>query len=154
FRSLKSDGLRLEETQMQDAGRLFKLALIGLAAATRTVQLVDITITSVSSSVANRNYAAYAASKAGAAHVTRVLAAEWAASGVRVNALGPAVTPTPLATQILDDPITQDAALARIPMSRFGTPEDLLAAIIFLLAPGSRFITGQILYVDGGRTIS
>ncbi|MCU4161822.1 SDR family oxidoreductase [Acidiphilium sp. AL] len=113
-----------------------------------------ITITSVSSSVANRHYAAYAASKAGAAHVTRVLATEWAASGVRVNALGPAVTPTPLATQIFDDPIIRDAALAKIPMSRFGTPEDLLAAIIFLLAPGSRFVTGQILYVDGGRTIS
>ncbi|MDR3520602.1 MAG: SDR family oxidoreductase [Acidocella sp.] len=113
-----------------------------------------ITITSVSSSVANPNYAAYAASKAGAAHVTRVLALEWAAAGVRVNAIGPAVTPTPLAAQIIDDPATRSNALAKIPMQRFGTPDDLLAAVVFLLAPGAQFLTGQILYVDGGRTIS
>jgi NAD(P)-dependent dehydrogenase (short-subunit alcohol dehydrogenase family) len=113
-----------------------------------------VTITSVSSRVANPNYAAYAASKAGAAHMTRVLAVEWAAMGVRVNALGPAVTPTPLAVGIVGDPATRDAAINKIPMRRLGTPEDLLAATVFLLAPGSRFLTGQIMYVDGGRTIS
>ena len=113
-----------------------------------------IPITSVSSRIANPNYAAYAASKAGAAHVTRVLALEWAAAGVRVNAIGPAVTPTPLAAQIIDDPVTRNNALAKIPMQRFGTPQDLLAAVVFLLADGAKFLTGQILYVDGGRTIS
>ena len=113
-----------------------------------------VTIASVSSAVANPHYAAYAASKAAAAHLTRVLAVEWADHGVRVNAIGPAVTPTPLAAPILDNERTRTAALARIPMQRFGTPEDLLAATIFLLSPGSAFMTGQILYVDGGRTIS
>jgi NAD(P)-dependent dehydrogenase (short-subunit alcohol dehydrogenase family) len=112
-----------------------------------------VTLTSVSASVANRNYAAYAASKAAVAHLTRVLAVEWAAIGVRVNAIGPAVTPTPLAAPILEDAHTHAAALARIPMRRFGTPEDLIAATVFLLAPGSAFMTGQVLYVDGGRTI-
>jgi len=132
----------------------FRLARAAGASMVRRGRGSIVTITSVSSSVANRNYAAYAASKAGAAHVTRVLAAEWAEAGVRVNAVGPAVTPTPLAARIVDDPVARDAALARIPMKRFGTPEDLLAAIIFLLAPGSGFVTGQVLYVDGGRTIS
>lgn len=132
----------------------FRLARAAGAAMVRQGRGSIVTITSVSSHVANRNYAAYAASKAGAAQVTRVLAAEWAEAGVRVNALGPAVTPTPLAAGILGDPTIRDAALARIPMRRFGTPEDLLAAIVFLLAPGSRFVTGQVLYVDGGRTIS
>ncbi|HQT64052.1 MAG TPA: SDR family oxidoreductase [Acidocella sp.] len=113
-----------------------------------------ITITSVSSHVANQNYAAYAASKAGAAHLTRVLALEWAAAGVRVNAIGPAVTPTPLAAPIIDNPTTRDAAFAKIPMQRFGTPDDLLASVVFLLADGAKFLTGQIIYVDGGRTIS
>lgn len=113
-----------------------------------------VTITSVSSSVVNPNYAAYAASKAGAAQVTRVLAAEWAAAGVRVNAVGPAVTPTPLTAGIVGDPTTREDAISRIPMKRLGAAEDLLAAIVFLLAPGSRFMTGQVLYVDGGRTIS
>jgi NAD(P)-dependent dehydrogenase (short-subunit alcohol dehydrogenase family) len=113
-----------------------------------------VTLASVSSTVANPNYAAYAASKAAAAHLTRVLAVEWAALGVRVNAIGPAVTPTPLAAPILDDERQRAAALARIPMGRFGSPDDLVAAAIFLLAPGSAFVTGQILYVDGGRSIS
>ncbi len=113
-----------------------------------------ITLASVSSTVANPNYAAYAASKAAVAHLTRVLAVEWAARGVRVNAIGPAVTPTPLAAPILEDERTRTNALARIPMGRFGSPEDLVAAVVFLLSPGSAFMTGQILYVDGGRSIS
>jgi NAD(P)-dependent dehydrogenase (short-subunit alcohol dehydrogenase family) len=113
-----------------------------------------VTLASVSSSVANPNYVAYASSKAAVAHLTRVLAVEWAARGVRVNAIGPAVTPTPLAAPILEDEKTRAGALARIPMGRFGTPEDLVAATIFFLSPGSAFMTGQIVYVDGGRTIS
>ena len=95
-------------------------------------------------------YAAYAASKAGIAHLTRVLAVEWAPSGVTVNALGPAATPTPVARPIFDDP----AALSRITMGRFGAPEDLVGATVFLLSAASAFMTGQILFVDGGRTIA
>lgn len=113
-----------------------------------------ITLASVSSTVANPNYAAYAASKAAVAHVTRVLAVEWAQRGVRVNAIGPAVTPTPLAAPILADETSRAAALARIPMGRFGSHDDLVAATIFLLSPGSSFVTGQTLYVDGGRSVS
>ncbi len=113
-----------------------------------------VSLASVSSTVANPNYAAYAASKAAVAHVTRVLAVEWAQYGVRVNALGPAVTPTPLAAPILATEASRVSALARIPMGRFGTPEDLVAATIFLLSQGSSFVTGQTIYVDGGRSIS
>ena len=58
-----------------------------------------------------------------------------------------------LAAPILEDARTRAAALARIPMGRFGRPEDLIAATVFLLSPGSAFMTGQVLYVDGGRTI-
>jgi NAD(P)-dependent dehydrogenase (short-subunit alcohol dehydrogenase family) len=113
-----------------------------------------VTIASVSSFVANPNYAAYAASKAGVLNLTRVLAVEWATTGVRVNAIGPAVTPTPLAQPVLSDPILREKALARIPMGRFGTPEDQVGAVVFLLSAASVFMTGQILYVDGGRTLS
>lgn len=113
-----------------------------------------VTVASVSSAVANPRYAAYAASKAGVAHLTRVLALEWARHGVTVNAIGPAVIPTPLTRPILDDPSVRDAALSRIPAGRFGTPEDLVGATVFLLSPASAFVTGQVLYVDGGRTVS
>lgn len=113
-----------------------------------------ITLASVSSAVANPRYAAYAASKAGAAHLTRVLAIEWASRGVTVNAIGPAAIPTPLAAPIFNDQQQREAALARIPMGRFGTANDLLGAAIFLLSPAAAFITGQIIYVDGGRTIA
>jgi NAD(P)-dependent dehydrogenase (short-subunit alcohol dehydrogenase family) len=113
-----------------------------------------VTVASVSSEVANPHYAAYAASKAGVAHLCRVLALEWAPYGVIVNALGPAATPTPLARPIFDDEALRKAALARIPMGRFGTPDDLIGATVFLFSPAAAFLTGQVLYVDGGRTIS
>jgi NAD(P)-dependent dehydrogenase (short-subunit alcohol dehydrogenase family) len=113
-----------------------------------------VTLASVSSAVSNPRYAAYAASKAAVAHLTRVLAVEWAPHGVTVNAIGPAVIPTPLSQPILADERQREAALARIPMGRFGTPEDLVGAAVFLLSPAGAFVTGQILFVDGGRTIS
>ena len=72
--------------------------------------------------------------------------------GVRVNAIGPAVIPTAMTKPIIDDHQNRDAALARIPMGRFGTPDDLIGAAVFLLSPASAFVTGQILFVDGGRT--
>lgn len=151
--------LELAEKDWQDSINVNLTGTFQLARAAGAIMLRQnhgsiVTITSVSSTVANHNYAAYAASKAGAAHVTRILALEWAPSNVRVNAIGPAVTPTPLAAPILEDQKTRSAALGKIPMCRFGTPNDLLATIIFLLAPGSSFLTGQIIYVDGGRTIS
>ena len=113
-----------------------------------------VTIASVSSKVSNPRYAAYATSKAGIAHLTRVLAVEWARHNVTVNAIGPPVIPTPLSKPILDDPSTRADALSRIPMGRFGTPEDLIGAAVFLLSPASAFVTGQTIYVDGGRTCS
>lgn len=110
-------------------------------------------IASVSSQVANPNYAAYASSKAAIAQLIRVLAREWAPRNIRVNALGPAMTETPLTAPQLSDPAFQDQALAVIPLGRFGLPEDLLGLMLMLISPGGRFITGQTIYVDGGRTL-
>jgi gluconate 5-dehydrogenase len=152
--ALELDDIEWQRTLDINVTGAFRLAREAGRIMTRQRSGSIVTIASVSSAVANPNYAAYAASKAAAAHLTRVLAVEWAASGVRVNAIGPAVTPTPLAAPILENEQTRTGALSRIPMKRFGTPEDLLAATIYLLSPGSSFMTGQILYIDGGRTIS
>jgi len=113
-----------------------------------------VTLASASSAVSNPRYAAYATSKAAVAQLTRVLAVEWASYGVTVNAIGPAVIPTPLAAPIVDDEQQRAIALARIPLGRFGTPDDLFGAAIFLLSPAAAFVTGQIIFVDGGRTVS
>ena len=110
-------------------------------------------LASVSSSVANRNYAAYAASKAALSHMTRVLAREWAGKRIRVNAIGPAMTLTGMTAGHLSEPRFHDEALAAIPMGRFGSPEDLIGSLVLLLSPAGAFITGQTVYVDGGRTL-
>jgi NAD(P)-dependent dehydrogenase (short-subunit alcohol dehydrogenase family) len=112
-----------------------------------------ITIASVSSQVANANYAAYATSKGALIQLTRILALEWAPHGITVNAIGPAMTPTAMTQAHLAEPEARRQALEHIPMGRFGAPEDIFGAAILLAAPAGAFITGQILYVDGGRTL-
>ncbi len=112
-----------------------------------------VTLASVSSEVVNPEYAAYASSKAGLAHLTRVLALEWAPHKVTVNAIGPAVVPTPLAEDFLKKSGKYDYQMSRIPLGRFCTAEDLVGTALLLAAPAGEFITGQTIYVDGGRTL-
>lgn len=108
---------------------------------------------SVSSTVSNPNYVAYSTSKAAIAQMVRVLAREWAPDGVLVNAIGPAMTETPMNAGYLADPDFHKAALSVIPMGRLGQPEDLIGTLVLLLSPAGGFITGQTVYVDGGRTL-
>ncbi len=110
-------------------------------------------LASVSSQVSNANYAAYASSKAALSQLVRVLAREWAGLNITVNAIGPALTATPLTDDYLADPEFRSQAVAAIPMGRLGEPEDLVGTVVLLLAVGGAFITGQTIYVDGGRTL-
>jgi NAD(P)-dependent dehydrogenase (short-subunit alcohol dehydrogenase family) len=93
----------------------------------------------------------YGISKAGIAHMTRMLAIEWAPNGIRVNAIAPASTETPTRTG-LSDPAQREKLLSRFPMHRFGTPQDMAEAIAYLANDRAAFITGQVLVLDGGLT--
>jgi NAD(P)-dependent dehydrogenase (short-subunit alcohol dehydrogenase family) len=109
-----------------------------------------VNIASLNSFVALSEVAAYAASKAGVASLTRSLAVEWSKKGVTVNAIAPGVFRTELNAQLLDSTPRGQELLMRTPMGRFGKTEELIGAAIFLASDGASFVTGQTLVVDGG----
>jgi NAD(P)-dependent dehydrogenase (short-subunit alcohol dehydrogenase family) len=92
----------------------------------------------------------YAMSKAGLGHMTRSLALEWGPRGVRVNAIAPGFILTDMTKALWARPDMQAWSLPNTPLRRLGVTEDLVGAAIFLASPASAFITGQILFVDGG----
>jgi NAD(P)-dependent dehydrogenase (short-subunit alcohol dehydrogenase family) len=93
---------------------------------------------------------AYSASKGGIGQLTKSLAAAWAPDGIRVNAVAPGWIVTPLTQALQEDPERSSPILARTPMGRWGTPEEVAAGAIFLASPAARFVTGAILAIDGG----
>ena len=97
---------------------------------------------------------AYSASKGGVAQLTKSLAIAWATDQIRVNAVAPGWIATPLTQRLQDDPVRSAAILARTPLNRWGRPQDLAGAVVFLCSPAANFITGTILPVDGGYLIA
>jgi 2-deoxy-D-gluconate 3-dehydrogenase len=94
--------------------------------------------------------ASYTASKSGVAGLTRLLANEWAAKGVNVNAIAPGYFATNNTAALQADETRNREILARIPAGRWGQPSDLGGAVVFLAAPASDYVHGAILAVDGG----
>ena len=110
-------------------------------------------IASLASFVGLMEVAAYTASKAAVAGLTRALAVEWARYGLTVNAIAPGVFETDLNRTLLKGPRGQEF-LVRTPMRRFGTIEELAGAAVYLASDASAFVTGQLLVVDGGLLAS
>jgi gluconate 5-dehydrogenase len=98
------------------------------------------------------DYAAYCASKGAVNTLTKTLACEWAKYNVRVNAIAPTIVETDLTRGALANPDYARMMKSRIPMGKWAMPEDTVGATIFFASEASSFITGQILYIDGGVT--
>ena len=133
-------------------GAFFLSQLFGRAciAASRPGAIVSMASTHGMTGIAGRSV--YGISKAGLIQMTRMLAIEWAANNIRVNAIAPTTVMTESRQQLLSDPDKRKAALSRIPSGRFATPEEIAAAVVYLASPGAASVTGHTLPVDGGLT--
>jgi 3-oxoacyl-[acyl-carrier protein] reductase len=109
-----------------------------------------IIISSVAAFHSTKGNPAYNASKTGAYGLTRTLAQAWAEDGIRVNGIAPGLVDTKLTKVTTDNPKRREATIANIPLRRFGTPEDMAGAALFLASPLASYVTGQTLIVDGG----
>jgi NAD(P)-dependent dehydrogenase (short-subunit alcohol dehydrogenase family) len=109
-----------------------------------------INIGSLGSQIGLAGATVYCCSKGGVLLFTRALAIELAKSGVQVNAIGPGYFRTHMTEPFFQDPVHNAWIAERIPVGRVGTPQDLAGTVVFLASPASDYITGQIVYVDGG----
>ncbi len=109
-----------------------------------------INIASLTSERGRASIPAYAASKGGIKQLTMTLAVEWAQHKINVNAIGPGYIATELTRPLVEDPDFDRWVHQQTPLDRWGVPDDLVGAAVFLASPASDFITGQVIYVDGG----
>ncbi|HJR01935.1 MAG TPA: glucose 1-dehydrogenase [Methylomirabilota bacterium] len=113
-----------------------------------------VNIASIAGQIGLTGTAAYAASKGGVVMLTRALAVEWAARGVRVNAIAPSWFESNIGDLIHREPDYAERAMRRVPMGRMGTPDELIGAALYLASAASTMVTGHVLAVDGGTLAS
>lgn len=131
--------------------------LVGQAVARRMIPRRSgrmINICSVQSELGRPNIAPYAASKGAVKMLTKGMAIDWGKHGIRVNGLGPGYFATELNRALVDDPAFSAWLTGRTPLGRWGEVDELVGAAVFLASDASSFVTGHVLYVDGGVTAS
>jgi glucose 1-dehydrogenase len=112
-----------------------------------------VNVSSVHQVIPKPRFVGYSVSKGGMQNLTRTMALEYAARGIRFNAVGPGATVTPINRSWIDDPVKRQMVESHIPMRRAGTSEEMAAATAWLLSDDAAYITGQTLFVDGGLTL-
>ncbi|MEZ4988427.1 MAG: SDR family oxidoreductase [Saprospiraceae bacterium] len=150
FRSLKPDAFR-EELELNLMGAVRCLQ----AVEKRFKGAAQASVVLFSTVAVQRGmpfHASIAAAKGAVEGLTRALAAEWAPQ-VRVNAIAPSLTDTPLAEKLLNTPEKMQAAAERHPLQRYGAAAEIAALACFLLGKEAGFITGQIIHADGGKSV-
>ncbi len=138
-------------TNVKNVLKLCNLVIPGMAARRDGAVVI---VSSIAATKGSRTLGAYAISKAADVQLARNLAIEWGPDNVRVNAVLPGLVKTDMARALWDNPETAEKALEGYPIGRFGEPEDLAGAILFLASPAASWITGQALPVDGGATVA
>ena len=149
------------ETADEDWNRILELNLtsafrLGRAAGRVMVEAGfgrQIYCSSVSGILAHPDHGPYAASKGGINQLVRVMAREWASCGVTVNAIAPGYVDTELTKAHLDRPGVREHYTSMVPAGRLGTVNDLTGPVLYLASRQAAFVTGHVLYVDGGRTL-
>lgn len=145
----RADWQRVLDTNLTSA------FIVGREAAKRMVprgrgKIVN--VASLTSSVARATIAPYAVAKGGLLMLTRSMTAEWAASGIQANAIGPGYMLTEMNTALIENPQFDAWVKSRTPARRWAKPEELIGTVVYLSSDASDYVNGQIIYVDGGMT--
>jgi len=148
----------IEDTTPADFRRVLEVNLVGTFHCTKSFGSAMlqhnrgsiVNLVSIAAQAANPQAGAYSASKAGVVAFTRQTALEWGPRGIRANAVGPGFVPTPGTSAVYDDEAVRDVRSRAVPLQRLASPTDIANTVAFLSSPEAAYITGQVLYVDGG----
>ncbi|MFN0137888.1 MAG: SDR family NAD(P)-dependent oxidoreductase [Phycisphaerae bacterium] len=150
----------LKPAHLTTAAELQEVLALNLVSAFATVRAATnvmrtsggsiVLMTSAAAEIGLANHEAIAAAKAGVIGLMRSAAATYAAQGIRVNAVAPGLVETPMSARITSNETARNASVAMHPLGRLGQPEDVAEPICWLLGPGSSWVTGQVIGVDGG----